>query len=309
MKSLLTPLIFLIFHLSIFGQKKQVCFTVDDLPTVSYGNDNPMNLWGITLNLISTFDKYQIPAIGFVNEGKMHDEGVLDSLQLDLLKMWFQNGYEIGNHTYSHKSYHQSTLSEFTKNIFRGEAISRHLEQEYNKELRYFRHPYLHIGTNQARYDSLNSLLDSLNYTVAPVTIVNIDWEFAAAYVKAESEQDKDRMVKIGQAYVDFTEDMMLLAERQSNALFGRNISQILLIHANKLNADYADELAEMLVENGYSFVTLDGALEDEAYQTKITEFKNGGSSWLENWARSQHKMEGFNDDAPAFPEWINGED
>ncbi len=288
-----------------FAQEKQVCFTIDDLPVVRYGNFDPFYSWDITLNIISTFDKYEIPAIGFVNEGQLLKDGVMDSSQLDVFKLWFQNGYEIGNHTYSHRSYHRSTLVEFKEEILKGEAISRHLEEEYNKELRYFRHPYLHIGETKEKYDSLNALLDSLEYMVAPITIINSDWVFANAYAKAEKNKDRDLMAQIGEAYVVFTKGSIELAEQQSEKLFGRQIRQTLLIHASKLNSDYLDELAELFTDMEYEFIDLDEALKDKAYRTEITTFKDGGSSWLESWAASQNITFEPQEDAAQIPEWI----
>ena len=51
--------------------------------------------------------------------------------------------------------------------------------------------------------------------------------------------------------------------ERESKALFGREIPQVLLIHANSLNADAYPELARMMKARGYRFVPLGEALED----------------------------------------------
>jgi hypothetical protein len=48
--------------------------------------------------------------------------------------------------------------------------------------------------------------------------------------------------------------------------VIGRQIRQVLLLHANTLNADRFDALAEALVRRGYRFVTLTHALEDPAY-------------------------------------------
>lgn len=288
----------------IYAQQKQVCFTIDDLPVVAYGNSDPFYQWDVTLNLISKFDKHKIPAIGFVNEGKLYRDDQLDSTQLDLLKMWFQNGYEIGNHTYSHMSYHKASLDEFKEEILKGEKISRHLEQEYNKELTYFRHPYLHIGETEAKYDSLNQLLKELNYTVAPVTISNEDWVFASAYARAEKE-NKELMSEIGEAYIQYTLEKVQYAERMSEGLFGRQISQTMLLHSNKLNADYMDELAAMFEENGYMFISLDKALEDKAYQGNVTQFFEYGRSWLEHWATTASKPDGFYEGYPKIPDWI----
>lgn len=62
------------------------------------------------------------------------------------------------------------------------------------------------------------------------------------------------------------------------------------MIHASKLNAEYMDELAQMYLDNGYKFISLSKALEDEAYNTEIINFGNWGISWFDRWALSQGK-------------------
>ena len=82
-------------------------------------------------------------------------------------------------------------------------------------------------------------------------------------------------------------------------------VKHTLLLHANKLNADYMDELVALFVEHGYRFVSLSQALEDTAYETPITRFFDGGLTWLEYWARSQGQPEAFFADQPELPEWV----
>ena len=305
MKNFVLFVLILNSYLSL-SQKKEVCFTIDDLPVVSYGQTEQFYLWDMTLNLISTLDKYEIPAVAFVNEGKMFDGEKLDSTQLDMLKLWFQNGYEVGNHTYSHMSYHGNSFEAFREEVLKGEKISRHLEQEYNKELRYFRHPYLRVGETKEKYDQLNKLLKSKGYITAPVTVVNQDWVFAGAYAAAEKKNAKDTMQMIGDAYVDFSIRCFKWEEGKSSAFFGRNIKHTLLLHANKLNADYLDDLTSKLIEMEYEFVTLEEALKDEAYKIEITEFSNNGTNWLDAFGKTLGKTYEATTSPPDFPKWIS---
>ncbi len=67
MKYSLTFLLCLIFSFAN-AQDKKICITVDDLPVVTYGNDEPIFAKEITIDLMNTFNKYDIPAIGYVNE-------------------------------------------------------------------------------------------------------------------------------------------------------------------------------------------------------------------------------------------------
>lgn len=296
---------FLLLSSWTLAQEKKVCFTIDDLPVVNYGINEDTYLQAITRDLITTFDTYDIPAIGFVNEGKLYSNGVLKTKRVELLEMWLKSGYELGNHTFSHPNYHQVGYASYTNDILQGETISRPLLKEYGQQLKYFRHPYLRVGQTKGAHDSLTFFLNKHSYTEAPVTIDNDDYLFAKAYHEVRLKSDNAMMQQIGQEYITYMEEKLNYFESISDSLFGRNIRHILLLHANKLNADYLDELAEMYLANGYRFISLSEALEDEAYRHPITHYGDWGISWLDRWALSQGKQGQFFADDPPSPQYI----
>lgn len=109
-------------------------------------------------------------------------------------------------------------------------------------------------------------------------------------------------MARIGDDYVRYMEEVFGFYERVSRELLGREPAQILLLHANALNAAYLDELAGMLAGRGYRFVTLDEALADPAYALPDRYVGPRGPSWLERWAFTR----GVNPGAmPRPPAWI----
>ena len=297
----------LLFATVSFAQTRQVCFTFDDLPVVNYGINNPEYLQSITQDLLTTLDRYHIPAIGFINEYKLYqnkDTSLLIPSRVQLLALWLQHGYALGNHTFSHNSYHRTTWNAYTQDIMMGERIIRPLTEQYQKPLTYFRHPYLHIGLSKASHDSLNYFLQQHHYVEAPVTIDNDDYIFAKAYHNALLGKDSATMQQIGKDYIDYMEEKLHYFEQVSKTLEGRNIKHILLLHANKLNADYLDELSEAYLRNQYTFISLPEALTDEAYQQKITKYGDWGISWLERWAITRGKTDILKDD-PSTPEHI----
>jgi hypothetical protein len=100
-------------------------------------------------------------------------------------------------------------------------------------------------------------------------------------------------------------EKKLIFYEMLSDSLFDRNISQILLIHASLLNADYLGELIELFRNYNYAFVSMDQALEDAAYRTPVTVYSDWGISWIDRWALSAGKKGDFFKDDPATPEYI----
>ena len=69
-KRLYLLVIALLFSSILWGQQKQVYFSIDDLPVVSYGMNDTSFQKNITEKLIASFAHNHIPAIGFVNENK-----------------------------------------------------------------------------------------------------------------------------------------------------------------------------------------------------------------------------------------------
>jgi peptidoglycan/xylan/chitin deacetylase (PgdA/CDA1 family) len=298
-------LILIITGLSTFGQKKQVCFSFDDLPVVSYGITDQGYQKNLMNKLILSLKKNKIPAIGFVNEIKLFDDKYMSTFQLGLLKSWVNNGLEIGNHTYSHSDYNKTSFNDYSQNILKGETVTKTILKGKGKTIKYFRHPYLHVGNTKAKADSLSEFLVKHGYTVAPVTIDNEDYLFAIAYKRAQDKGDRNLKLKIGTDYVRYMELKLQYFEKEANKLFGRDIKQILLLHASSLNSDYIDSLAIMFRKNNYEFISMDKALKDNAYKSEITKFGNWGITWLDKWAMSQGKKGDFFKDEPITPDYI----
>ncbi|SOE22841.1 Polysaccharide deacetylase [Spirosomataceae bacterium TFI 002] len=287
------------------GQQKTICISVDDLPTVNYGIQDLKFNKEITQKLITAFDEYHIPAIGFVNESKLYKKGELQKDRIALLEMWLKNGYELGNHTFSHHNYDKVDFETYSKDLLKGEKITKALAKTYQVPYRYFRHPYLRMGSTQERADSLSNFIIENNYTIAPVTLDNSDYLFAKAYHNAFKAEDKELMLKIGSDYIAYMESKLHFYESRSQELFGRNIPQIHLCHASLLNADYMAKLAIMYQRNGYTFIDQSKALEDPAYSTPISKFGPWGISWIDRWALSQGKKGDFFKDDPETPAYI----
>lgn len=288
MKSLFTSffLVLISFIVSINAQKANrfIAVTIDDLPVVSKQKDLNVRR-EITRKLLNHIKKAKIPAIGFVNEGKLYANEKRVETEVDLLRQWLDAGLELGNHTRSHMNLHANPLEKYTEDILKGETVTKELLAAKNKQIRYFRHPYLFTGLDLETKQKLGAFLAENNYTIAPVTIDNADWIFARAYDNALEKNDKKLMKQIGDAYVPYLEAKMDYWERQSFKLFNREPKQILLLHANSINADYFDDVAGMLRKRGYQFVTLENALTDEAYKLPDNFTKRAGISWLHRWA------------------------
>ncbi len=264
---------------------RKVAVTFDDLPYAGGGGQPDVKtLQEVTRRLVGSIASNNVPAIGFVNEGKLHREGETEA-RTAALTIWLDAGLELGNHTYAHPSLYDTPLAEFQEQIIRGEQITRRLLSERGMKLQYFRHPFLNTGPDLATKKAFEAFLAERGYTVAPVTIDNMEWLFADAYARAAKRGDLVVMRRVADAYVPYMEEMFGFYERLSTDLFGREIPQVLMLHANALNAERFGQLARMMKRRGYIFISLEEALKDKAYEMLDTYTGPTGISWLQRWA------------------------
>ena len=281
--------------------QRYIAITFDDLPVVCRCEDNAERL-EITEKLLATFKKYDMPVLGVVTERKLEIDGIVDPGREILLQKWLEAGHELGNHGYAHKDINDISLDEYKQEILLGERIIRPLAEKVGLPYRFFRHPYLSAGDNLQIRKDLDDFLKKHNYIVAPNTITYQDYTFSGAYEKALRMGDTVLAQRIRDAYLPYTLKQWEAAEQQSRDLFGREISQILMVHANRLNADAFGDVAEMMKDRGYTFVTIDEAMEDPAYARPDSYDGFVGVTWLYRWAAEMGKKKTYGStEVPQF--------
>jgi peptidoglycan-N-acetylglucosamine deacetylase len=287
--------------------ERSVAVTFDDLPGPRAGlvSNDVTALRENTRKLLAAFREHGVPVVGFVNEGKLFVPGEKpeDALaRTAILKMWLDSGFELGNHTYSHKSLNTTPLEEFEADLVRGEPVTRRLLEESGRTLRYFRHPYLQVGLDLGKRRAFEAFLAERGYKVAPVTIDNDDYVYAAVYADALRRRDPAAAGKIAADYLRYMEAIFAFSDDVARNLTGREIRQTLLLHANALNADCFSRLAKVVESRGWRFVTLEEALHDEAYALPDTYVGSWGLSWLHHWELTAGRQRS---PSPDPPEWV----
>ena len=167
---------------------------------------------------------------------------------------------------------------------------------------RFFRHPTLNTGRDLATKAAVERFLAAHGYAVAPVTIDNDEYLYALAYDRARARGDRAQMDRLGRDYLRYMAEVFAYYEGLARSVLGREPAQVLLLHANALNADWLDELATMIAGRGYRAVTLDEALTDSVYALPDEYIGPRGPSWLERWARTRGIDPGT---PPAVREWV----
>jgi peptidoglycan/xylan/chitin deacetylase (PgdA/CDA1 family) len=248
----------------------------------------------MTVRLLAPFQEQKIPLIGFVNAGQSESLGA--PCVREMLDLWLAAGAELGNHTYSHPSIDTSTFEEYTADIVEGEPLVRAALEARGKKLEFFRHPFLHTGEKPEVKKKLQEFLDRRGYRVAPVTIDNDDYLFASVYQRPEFQ------ARVKREYVPYMESVVAFFEQRSKEVVGREIPQVLLIHASQMNADVMPDLLAMFRRRGYEFISLEKALADPAYSLRDDFVGRKGISWLHRWAVAKGMKA---KEEPESPQWV----
>ncbi len=308
MKKFKSLLIMLLLSVTAAAQtnkpSRKMAVTFDDLPYASAGQPHDLSkAQRVTKELLRVLKARTVPVVAFVNEGKLQVAGEVD-VQIALLQQWIDAGAILGNHTYSHPDFNTVTVEQFEDEIIKGEVVTRRLMQAHPSYQLYFRHPMTHTGDTQARKEAIEKFLVARGYKVTPHTLENSDFIFNAVYVDALRNHDGALAKRLREAYLDFTIAATEFAERVSPKIFGREVTQTLLIHANDINADCLDEMLLRFAARGYHFVSLDEAMSDPAYQTRDTYVTKDGPTWLWRWMKSKGMHVRFDND-PEPPGWV----
>lgn len=244
----------LLFSISLCGQ--QLAVTIDDAPFgFSVGMTEEQKVESFK-DILKTLKKYKAKATFFVTTGNLTD-GTKMCLDLAVAA-----GHQLGNHTHNHLDLNQVKAHVYIQDIDSCNQIA-------NKWLNspYFRYSKLHRGDTREKRDSVYQFLEEKGHVIAPVTIDNNEWVYNRGYTLAMRVNDTEKMNELGKDYIDHMKSATARYQKLSNQLTGRDIPQILLIHANAINAKYLNELLGWHKKEGWEFVTLDDAMNDPFYK------------------------------------------
>lgn len=293
---------------------RRIAITIDDLPWVApsdggwqaYNSNDSQRIETHHKQLISAMKKAKVPVVGFVNESKLYASGTLQKNRVAMLDDWLKAGFDLGNHTYGHISLHDVSLADYEQDILNGENLLRPMLAKYGKSPQWFRHPYLRTGRTLEDKQAVQTILISHGYRIAPVTVDNSDWIWALAYRKTlVDDRNLETLARLRQEYVPYMLEKIDFYERTSIALLGYNLPHVWLLHANELNAAAFADLIATIRKRGYRFVSLEEAMQDDAYK-RPDEFQGRfGPSWLHRWSIAEKKPKAFYEGEPAVPQWV----
>jgi peptidoglycan/xylan/chitin deacetylase (PgdA/CDA1 family) len=204
----------------------------------------------------------------------------------NLLDLWLDAGYELGNHSHGHLSYTRTGAQEYVADV---EAGRRELaEANGGRKVRFFRFPFLREGDTEAKLDAMRSYLAESGQRNLPVTIDTQDWSFEESWVEARKKGDERAMARVGEEYQQSLQLEVRTYEGLGDEIFGRPVAQILLLHANEVGSAQWDRLFTWLEERGYRFAGVDEVLADPAFSRPQRYVSHFGSSLWDRIAAEQ---------------------
>lgn len=250
--------LFLIWILSIILSTnsfatRQVAITIDDLPFVGSSKNFHLDM------IINSIKINEIPATGFIIAGQV------DSTNWEMLHKFREAGLELGNHTVSHLNLNKVNSDRYIQEIAEADRI---LKPVLTKP-KYFRYPYLAMSDGDKKSKVLD-FLASKKYKIAPITIDSRDFVFNQLLIAVPQNERRKFLTVLKPCYLDYIWQQTLIAEANSRSAGKPDQAQILLIHANLLNAYVLPDIINLYKQNGYSFVSLGGALKSSQGSQKL---------------------------------------
>jgi len=290
-----------------FAQGRRVAITVDDLPYAggaatlqSVSRDASA---AVTANrkLLRAFVAHQVPVTGFVIQQVVESFGASGIL---ILKEWVQQGFDLGNHTFSHSDLNTLSPEQFEQEVVRGELGFGPLMREAGKKPAFLRFPFNHTGDTEAKKNAIAAFLSQRGYRLATCTIDNSDYVFNDAYVRMIARRDDAAAQRLRLAYLAYTDTEIKYYAALNKQVFGYEPPQVMLLHDNRLNADAIEQVLQFFEAQNYKFVSLGVAQSDAAYQTPDTYVTKYGPMWGYRWAKERNvKVDGRLEPDP--PPWV----
>lgn len=278
--------IFVFGGCGLFVENKKIAVTIDDAPVVRFHSfDSQDQRLALIDSISGALERFKAPATVFV-VGSQIDEPE----EKELLRHWMGKGVSVGNHSFSHRAFHELSPEEGAEEIERTNDLILPAATAYGQAVRYFRFPFLAEGSTPEEKFRWRDELERHGMLNAPVSISNDDWKFDAEYTEAEINGDWARRYEIGQAYLQHMRESISYWDALGRDLTDRNVRHVLLIHANRINREYLGQILAELDDAGFEFISLDEAYKDPVYAAKDEWTSPHGASFLENIKQTRIK-------------------
>ncbi|HEY0590119.1 MAG TPA: polysaccharide deacetylase family protein [Pseudoduganella sp.] len=258
------------------AQAQSVAITIDDGPNA--GNTPRMSAQERNQAMLDALAKHRVQAALFVTAGY----GANTPQGLPLLQAWSKAGHAIGNHTVTHPDLEKVPLAEYQRQVMECDRLIS-TQPGYQKWLRF---TYLREGNTPEKIDGMRQFLRDHGYRNAHVSMDTSDWRLNEKLEQVLKKDPKADVSAIRTAYLAHVKQRALAYRDLSQQLQGRDISQVLLLHHNLLNAMWLDDVLTQFKEMGWKIITPAEAFADPVYKLEPVR-KAAGQSLLLSLGRT----------------------
>ena len=262
---------------------QQVAITIDDLP--SHGALPPgMTRTDVARSILKALKAARAPKVyGFVNAKKLE----LHPEDIEVLKLWREAGFPLGNHTYAHLCLYASTADEFDKNVAADEPELKSLMGRQNWH--WFRYPYLWEGDTLEKRHAVRQYLKDHKYHVAQVTLDFEDYLWNGPYARCAEKNDAGSIEWLKTSYMTTAAKYIALDRQMAKLVYGRDIRHVLLLHIGAFETVMLPQLLDFMRSQGFKFVTLGEAEKDPAYRIDPDVAMKDGGTLLDQMMEAKH--------------------
>lgn len=243
------------------AQGQQIAITFDDLPAHGPLPPHETRVQVAEQVLHALRAAGVPPTYGFVNGVAVEKDPGLVSV----LGAWRASGNVLGNHTWSHGNPDTETLGQFEQDAAKDEPL---LELQMNGEdWHWLRFPYLAEGSTAEKRMGIRAYLAQHGYRIAGVTMSFDDWEWNEPYARCVAKREWRQVGWLEGSYLRAAAEELGRDREMSEALYGRQIAYVLLLHIGAFDARMLPKLLAMYRRQGATFVPLAQAETDPFYR------------------------------------------
>jgi peptidoglycan-N-acetylglucosamine deacetylase len=263
----------------------QVALTFDDLP--SHGPLPPgLTRMDVARRIIEAPKRgHAPPTYGFVN-GKALKQ---DPSTTEVLRLWRDAGFPLGNHTFSHTDLNSSTLGTFEQDILENEQVLREFMGE--GDWHWFRFPYLNEGSTAENHRAILAFLSAHRYRVAEVSLSFADYEYNDPYARCLAKQDQQGIESLKQSYLSRAAQTLDHGQHMARLAAGRDIRHIMLLHLGGFETVMLPRLLELLSRRHFQLIPLPQAESDPVYAADPILPSAWSGAFLQQALRSKHMV------------------
>ena len=201
------------------------------------------------------------PTYGFVNGALIEDEPEA----APVLTHWRQSGNLLGNHTWSHPGLSKLSVAAYETEITRNEPLIAGAAGA--SDWHWFRYPYIDEGKDAAQRAAIRTFVAGRGYKIATVSTGLNDWDYPEPYARCLTKNDTAAIAKLEAMYLTRAEQGFAYSRLLASALYGHDISYILLLHIGSFQALMLPRLIALYKAKGVRFISLEEAVKDPAYR------------------------------------------